>query len=391
MELNRGQEICAKRFLRWWKNPRGKRTFEISGAAGTGKTFLVRQLIEKIGLDLKDVMFMAYVGKATLALSKNGLPAKTIHSSICDIRYESMIDEDGNKIRKEDGTIAVKPVFYRKRYLPDNVKLLVVDEGRMVPEMLAEWIVSYNIPVVVLGDLNQLDPVFGAPYFLNDPDAILTEIMRQAKESPIPHLAKSILKGAYIKPGTFGDGQITILADDFDANFLKPDIVICGKNRTRKILNDYIRRNLLGMNTNQPLVGDKLICRKNDWNKVNYEGVPLVNGMIGRIRDINYERLTKNVMRIDFAPEDFEDPFFDVEMDRKTFKIAEDDETYTKPYSLYDIFEYGYVITCHLAQGSQYDSVMVKYEYLGGGSRKQQQWLYTAVTRAIKNLTLILG
>lgn len=385
MELNRGQEVCAKRFLRWWRT-RPKPTFEISGAAGTGKTFLVRHLIEQIGLSLDQVMFMAYVGKATLALSKNGLPAKTIHSSICDIKFVPMEDEEGNKVYKEDGAVAIKPVFMRKPDLSGQVELIVVDEGRMVPEMLAEWIVSYGIPVVVLGDLNQLDPVFGSPYFLNEPDAILSEIMRQAKESPIPHLANQILRGAYLRPGVVGDNEIIIQNDDFDLNYLDADLVICGKNHTRRKLNNYIRRCLLGIETDEPIVGDKIICRKNNWSKTNYEGIPLVNGMIGRIRDINYEKLTKNVMRIDFISEDFPDPFFDVEVDRKAFKIGDE---LVKSFSLYDVFEFGYAITCHLAQGSQYDKVIIRYENMGGG-RRQQQWLYTAVTRAIKNLILIL-
>jgi exodeoxyribonuclease-5 len=391
MILNHGQEVCAKRFLRWWKRKNfiDEPTFEITGAAGTGKTTLVRYLIEEIGLTFKEVIFMAYVGKATLALAKQGLPAQTIHSAICDISYVTVKDSKGKPLRDPDGKKITRVVFSKKEFLPEHIRLLVVDEGRMVPEDLAEWILSYHIPVIVLGDLNQLDPVMGDPYFLNKPDARLTEIMRQAKDSPIPYLAKKVIDGRPLMVGTDGDGKINIVseANESEVDLLGSDVIICRRNKTRISINDYIRLFLKKFDTKEPMVGDKIICRKNNWDRFNHDNVPLVNGMIGYITDIDYEHMTKYKMPFDFQPEDF-DSFLGVLMDRKLFNLIGTDTSMMK--TNYDIFEYGYAITCHLAQGSQYNSVIVKLENSGWQSKNSRKWLYTAVTRAIDRLTIIL-
>lgn len=394
MELNRGQEICAERFLRWWKKKdfSTKPTFEITGAAGTGKTTLVRYLIESIGLSFKEVIFMAYVGKATLALAKQGLPAQTIHSAICDIQYKPIKDSKGKVLKDPEGKVLRRPVFSKKIMLDPKIKLLVVDEGRMVPEELAEWILSFEIPVIVLGDLNQLDPVMGSPYFLNEPDTELTEIMRQAKDSPIPYLADKVIKGMPIMFGSHGDGKINIISLDHEeeVDLLDSDVIICRKNKTRVAIIDHIRMFIKKYDTIDPVVGDKIICRRNNWDIFNRDHVPLVNGMIGYITNIDFEHMTEYKMPFDFQPEDF-DSFIGINMDRKNFnQIGKED--YLTLRSNYDIFEYGYAITCHLAQGSQYDSVIIKME---NGERhwhnkKARKWLYTAVTRAIDRLTIIM-
>ena len=66
MKLNTGQENAVHKLIQWWRH-KTKKVFEISGAAGTGKTTIVKELIEQIGLSSDQVLFMAYIGKATLA------------------------------------------------------------------------------------------------------------------------------------------------------------------------------------------------------------------------------------------------------------------------------------------------------------------------------------
>ena len=390
MLLNADQEIAARRFHEWWVM-KNKPTFEISGKAGTGKTTLIKYLIESEGLDLDDVIFVAYVGKATLALQKQGLYATTIHNAFYNIYHVILRDDNGDPILKDDGTVALAPRFEPKENLPENIKLIVVDEGSMVPISMCDHILSYKIPVVVLGDLNQLEPVFGKSQFLKTPDAILNQIMRQSEESPIPYFADKVLRGEYIREGFFDDkGLVRVICDSdrLSINYSEADVVICGINKTRKILNHFIRNYVYGLRSKDPDIGDRIICRKNNWAKVNDDQVPLVNGMVGVITDINYEKLTKNMILIDFQPDDFPTQFTNVTLDRSIFtKDAEVNKL--KMQSAYDVFEYGYAITCHLAQGSQYNNVVVKYEPFGN-ARTRQKWLYTAVTRAIDRLTLII-
>jgi exodeoxyribonuclease-5 len=152
-------------------------------------------------MDLKhqEVLFMAFVGKATMALARKGNFAKTIHSSVYDLIDVPRIDPEGN-IMQKNGRILTTFAFVRKEKLPDEVKLLVVDEGSMVAGPMAEDILSFGLPVVVLGDLDQLPPVFGSSYFLVKPDVILTQVMSKRRRSIIM-LSQMAIKGLPFKVG----------------------------------------------------------------------------------------------------------------------------------------------------------------------------------------------
>ena len=257
----------------------------------------------------------------------------------------------------------------------------------MVPEELAKWILEFNIPVIALGDLNQLPPVIGNSFFLKRPDVVLTEIMRQSSESPIPWLAKSILEGRRLERGTI-ESKIAIMGQrDFDKRLFKEsDIIICGTNKTRENLNNYYRNELLKINSADPIVGDKMICRQNNWDAMIGDNIFLINGLVGYITNIDLEFSTAKRLTIDFRPEFLSESFYDLALDREYLRLP---FQYRKSYiSRMNKFEYGYAITCHLAQGSQYNKVIVVNEPFGD-SLFRKQWLYTAVTRAIDQLIIL--
>ena len=112
--------------------------------------------------------------------------------------------------------------------------------------------------------------------------------------------------------------------------------------------------------------------------------------MVGYVDDIVYERFTKSYIMIDFKPDFLENYLFtNVLLDRKYFHLPYDKKL--NYFSDYNLFELGYAITCHLAQGSQYNNVCVVLDdYILHNKEFRRQWLYTAVTRAIDKLTILL-
>lgn len=388
--LNEEQKNALSLLFKWWKHPSAP-LFQISGAAGTGKTTLIKYMIKEIGLKKEEVLFVAYVGKATLAMSRTGLNAKTIHSAICRAIEEPIYDKDGKQLII-DGVPQYTTKFVRREYLDECVKLIVVDEGAMVPKRLAEWLMSYKIPIIVLGDLNQLPPVMGKSYFLQEPDAILTEIMRQSNQSPIPYLARMISEGKteFTKECVIAD-KIRFVKY-YHANekyYTDADIVICPTNSQRDQLNHFLREDVFQRKEDYPIQGDKMICRKNDWKRVIQSNIYLINGMIGYVEDIHLESLHAGSIDIDFRPEFIKDDMYcNVTLDRLYLNM--DYENKRNWFSRLDQFEYGYAITCHLAQGSQYQNVTVDMTQLRGSKKYRSQWLYTAVTRAIDTLTIII-
>lgn len=396
MELNKGQYAAVKQFVHWYKVPKSRTRpwFEISGAAGTGKTTTVMYAINELGINMTDVLFVAFVGKAALQLRLSGVPGRTFHSVMYTIK---------KKVKKVDGIPVYvnghqvyEEYFEKVEHLPSNIKLIVLDESGMVSSEHGTDILSFGIPLLALGDLRQLPPVFGKGLFLQKPDAILTEIMRQGKDSPIIYLSQLATHGFRIPYGTYGSEKecIVIHRDELtDEHLQKANLVICATNTTRDVINWYIRKNIFNIDSATIEVGDKLICRKNYWDTSlggQYQDISLVNGMIGYVTDTYKVPTSKGNMSIDFRPEfsNYE-KFSNLPINRRY--ILSDYATRHAMFSKYDtntIFELGYCSTCHLAQGSQYDYVLV-YNEVFTDSDYQRRWLYTAITRAKKGVIIV--
>ena len=389
IKLNEQQKMVLSRLIKWWhhRSP----LFQISGAAGTGKTTLIRFLIKEIGLSMDNVLFVAFVGKATLAMRMNGLNARTIHSAITFTIKEMVKDADGNPVLV-NGDPQYRLKFIRKPELDEDIKLIVVDEGAMVPKKLAEWLMEYHIPIIVLGDLNQLPPVMGKSYFLQEVDCVLTDIMRQEKNSPIPYFANLIANGTLKRLKDVNvQNKVIIKPRSYllDEEIKEANIMICHTNNHRDELNQYIRKEIFGNKMDYPMIGDKMICRENNWNKCICDDIYIINGMIGYVEDIDLSSILATSMKIDFRPEFLEtEMFMNLTIDRNYLNISrEEKKSY---FSAYDKFEYGYCITCHLAQGSQYNTVIVDTSDIWNlNSTYGRQWLYTAVTRAIDKLIVV--
>ncbi len=396
--LNTMQAIASEKFRHWYKHPedRERPWFEISGPAGSGKTTVVKHIIQELGLSDSEVVFMAFVGKAALALRLSGVNGRTIHSVIYQISKKYKRDEN-DKIVYLHGKPVLETKFEKLEALPLGIKLLVVDEGGMVDSNIGSDILSFRIPTLVLGDLHQLPPVFGTSLFLQKPDVILNEIMRQHKDSAIIYLSQLAMHGVPIPYGKYNNGECRVmrrenLTDDMLREF---DLIICNTNRTRDTINWYIRKNIYGIDSNSIVIGDKLICRQNCWDILLDDpsidiDIALVNGMIGNVTSIN--RNTKNgsgKLMIDFKPEFSNVCFEDVPVNPSYILSEYEYRKATNPRFSPDVtFELGYCSTCHLAQGSQYPNILVYIDSALGDSDYSRKWLYTAITRAQKSLTI---
>lgn len=398
--LNEMQQIASDKFQEWYLKPETRKRpwFEISGAAGTGKTTVVKHIIQELGLDMREVIFMAFVGKAALALRLSGVDGRTVHSVIYQVVRHYKRDEYGNIVYKY-GEPVIEFSFEKNEQLPDYVKLLVVDEGGMIAEDMGRDILSFGIPTLVLGDLHQLPPVFGNSLFLQNPDVCLNKIMRQSKDSSIIYLSQLATYGFDIQYGNYNDGESMVIRKEqlTDEMLRKADLIICNRNTTRDRINWYMREFIYGIKSSHLEIGDKVICRQNCWEillpdkKLNVD-IALVNGLIGRITDIG-KNLIQRAARftIDFQPEFSEYKFSNLLVNPsyalKPFCDRKDTNTKFTPEIT---FELGYCTTCHLAQGSQYPTVLVYVDInRNTADEYYRKWLYTAITRAQKNLIIV--
>src|SRR6266581_2978056 len=279
------QDAALNAVADWLKAKPGKggtpQTFRLFGYAGTGKTTLARHVAQAV--DGK-VLFAAFTGKAALVMRSKGCErASTIHSLIYKTR------ESGEEV----------PSFELWDDAPaSKASLIVIDECSMVDAELGRDLMSFGVPLLVLGDPAQLPPIQG---------------------------------------GGFA-GEL-------------------------------------------PATGDKLVCLRNNKRK------GLFNGALWSVKEKPTTRREFISMRL--QPDDgFAGKGIKVSVRPECFTGGiEDVEWMMRKH--YEEFDYGYVLTVHKSQGSQWDDVVLFDESMAFGESRQR-WLYTGVTRAAKRLTVVM-
>lgn len=381
MVLTNGQEKGLKVAVERYKN---KEPYTcIAGYAGTGKSTLVSHIIDALKIPPQDVCYAAFTGKASLVLREKGCEnSMTMHRLL----YYSK--------ELPDGTFEHKP----RPKLECPYKLIVVDEVSMIPVDMWELLLSHNVHVIALGDPFQLPPIDGESEILTHPHVFLDEIVRQAQDSEIIRLTMDIRAGKPLIKHKGNEVTITSNTHLNEVYYSGADQIIAAKNITRADINWKCRKIKFGPDIpSYPVEGEKVICLKNYWDIMLSQGEPLINGMIGSLNNIYYDEsilfsdLFDKEMFADFITEE-DNVFCDLFMDYKLFTdgkqtISSDNWQKYKGVPKPRLFDYGYCITCHKSQGSEWDKVLVFAEYMKGTDF--QRWLYTAATRSKKKLIIV--
>jgi len=362
VEWSPQQDEALKAVSGWLKDRNGAQVFRLFGWAGTGKSTLAVHLAQGV----KAVKYAAFTGKAALVMRKHGCKgASTIHSLI----YSLISDKDG------------EPKFALD---PDSeaasADLIVIDEVSMVDENLGRDLLSFGTKVLVLGDPFQLPPVAGAGFFTSaEPDIMLTEIHRQARDNPIIRMSVDIREGEYLENGRYGESLVIGRGEVDRAAVEEADQVLVGRNKTRVDYNDRLRE-LKGLPRHEPVVGDRLVCLRNNPVK------KLLNGQIWTIAEVRKRDGQRYSMVLDA-----DDPGIKSQakvITHEAFFAGEEDSLAWPERRQFDEFTFGYCLTVHKAQGSQWDNVYL-FDESFVFREDRRRWLYTGVTRASERITVV--
>lgn len=389
MILSKDQQKAYDQIM-YWIVKKTQPYWRLTGSAGTGKSILIDYIIQNI--DSCNYLLATLTWKAALVLKAKGLNANSIHSTFYELDEAGM---SGLKFRKKQSVGS-----------SDKYDLIVIDEASMVNIGMREDILSFGIPVLFVGDPQQLPCIEedGSTNddFLLEAESRLTQIHRQALDSPIIRMSVDIVQGRFIKYGKYGDGVLKLHNKDVSDNLLlMADQILCAKNDTRRELNNHIRK-LKGIPvTDSPHIGEQLIFTK------NYKDSNLYNGTIVEVSEPSR---TFNIDRSLF------NNFFVTHYDTKLNKINLAIKGYFPNVSKFtDLIEkepnprrkfalqlamlerisgkevdFAYALTVHKFQGSQAEKVCVFFEYMQGMDKDmKKRWLYTAVTRAERKLILV--
>lgn len=351
--------------IRNWHQRGTSPIFTLFGYAGTGKTTVVAKAVSEMGLR---AVYGAYTGKAASVMRAQGIPAQTIHSMIY-FAEQSKLD----------------PKVVKFHWDPDSVAgysdIIVIDECSMVGDRVGRDLLKYNVKILALGDPAQLPPVEGGGFFTNRrPDVTLTDVHRQAAGSPVLAMATDTRMGKKLNLGKYGDSEVVEARDLEDDDIWSADQVLVGTNRSRRALNARARSHF-GMTGPYPQMGEKVVCLRNNYERNMMNGEMFI--VVSCVEE-NPIWLKMDLVRADNT----EEVISEVRVPTNCFIGKTDESSY--PSSTFVTLDYGYALTVHKSQGSQWDNVVLLDE-----SRvfrdDARRWLYTGITRASKKITIAKG
>lgn len=387
MDVSNDKKIALKKILAWYGDPKAEAFLTLGGYAGTGKTTLLallRKILFQKEVKMK-VAFAAFTGKATQVLQHylqdnnvlyKGDSVSTIHGLIY-----SIMENERHEI-----------IGWKKK---DKIKadLIIIDEASMVDQKIWLDLLSFNVPILAVGDHGQLPPVQGSFNLMEAPMIRLEDIHRQAQDNPIIKLSIQARQTGQIAIGKYGqfvrklsknDPEANDLLENYLSSYNQDTLVLCGYNNTRVKLNNYIRT-LLGFESPLPSSGDRVICLRNNQQKA------LFNGMLGKLAWI--KSIDDDFYEIKINWDDNETAFEGLAV-KKQFSANSvlNWSPATRQLTLKaDLFDFAYALTVHKAQGSQSKRVILFEErFKQMSDLDYRRWLYTAVTRAQEEL-IILG
>lgn len=394
------QEKAVKMSIEWFNSSdKHKKPFVLSGYAGTGKSTVIKSIVEGLNLREDEITFSAFTGMAASVLTKKGNPASTIHKLIYD-----------PKVYKN------KVIFELKDRINSSIKLIIADEFSTIGDDLMTDLESFNIPIILVGDKGQLPPVLAKPNkYIDYHDILLTDVMRQALDNPIIWLATKARLGEELPYGNHGNEVMVIRSNEINNDHLVwADQIISNTNHSVDYFNNRVRKNIFNLESEFPYIGEKIICLRNNWDRnitiENNITQYLVNGLIGTVEDIGKYNTNINAFKIAFKPNftDTNEIFTNVYADGIYFLegIKKEEElrinenikdkykrcmilrkAYEDNGHKIDKFSYGYAITTYKSQGSEFDNVLFYHDYTA--KKLMNSSAYVGITRAKENLILV--
>ena len=354
VQLSEEQKAALQNLIQFYETSSGP-YFVMHGLAGSGKTTVLSHMARRF----PGSMLCTFTGKAASILRlKTGLDAMTIHSAFYKLKKEK-ISEDGKR----------ELIFSEAHYKGElSHALLLLDECSMINEAMAQDLIRTGAKIIACGDPGQLPPVEGKQFF-SKPNIALQTIHRQALESPIIRQAHAVRQGNPYESD--GDAFRVARHGELTANEkLDADIILCWTNATKRAINRHVRE-LRGFQfMPHPQAGEPVLCLRNapDYG--------IFNGAIYTLREPFMEGDTSIVIEVEGQG---------VRVPNVNFEGI---KTGLSPgVKAITWFDFGYALTVHKAQGSEWGNVILIDEYRRKEERKE--WLYTGITRAANKITII--
>lgn len=453
-EPNEEQNELIAGFARFCVSCHGEQVLLLNGYAGTGKTSLTGALVKTLTHFGMKSMLLAPTGRAAKVFSEySGHPAFTIHRKIYRQRNYNPEDYGGFNIAENKHTDTVFIVDEASMIANNTVDGAMFGSGRLLDDLIHYVYSGSGCRLIMLGDSAQLPPVgFDESPALNEKVVAsyglqvmafgLHHVVRQRESSGILENATLLRTAieAYCDrkiaklppPALHLDGYndicsisseflIDTLGSSYDHYGVRGTTLITRSNKRAAQFNLGVRNSIM-FYEEEIVSGDLLLVSKNNylWSEA-YEGLDFIaNGEIARV--VRVRGMEEAMYGLRFATLELELPDHDVEIEVKAVLDAlySDSAALTReqsemlymgvmsqltgdkrtryralkkdPYYNALQVKYGYAVTCHKAQGGQWNDVYIDMGGIPEDAVTDIQfyrWLYTAITRARTHVYLI--
>lgn len=443
------QEITIESFVNFLFSPKTDAVFLLKGYAGTGKTTLISALVKTLDQLKQKCVLLAPTGRAAKVFSHYaGHPAYTIHRKIYRQRiFSNELDNFVMNANLHQHTLFI--VDEASMIANEGLSGGMFGTGRLLDDLIQYVYAGQGCRLMLIGDTAQLPPVGEEEspalsasilegYGLEVTEHCLTQVVRQEQDSGILYNATSLRR--YIAEEDFfslpqikvngfpdiriisGSELIDTINECYDKAGMDETMIICRSNKRANLYNKGIRNTIL-YREDELNTGDLLMVAKNNyyWGTDCKELDFIANGDIAVVRRV---RRTHEMYGFRFADvtlcfPDYNDLELDVkilldtlhsdapaltreESERLFQAVQEDYSDITvkrermkkiKEDSWYNALQvkYAYAVTCHKAQGGQWQRVFVDQGYMTEEmlTPDYYRWLYTAFTRATETLYLV--
>ena len=449
-QLNKNQLLALDKIISFIENKTNDEIFTLKGYAGTGKTYIISNIVKNLWKAKKSVLLLAPTGRSAKVLSSYcKKEAYTIHKEIFYTKNNfSGRLEFTLKVNKHKNTL----------FIVDEASMISTERGDgigLFSQSLLDNIIKYvysgfKCKLLLIGDVAQLPPVKSNISYALESNYLekeyeksicsseLTDVIRQEKESGILSFATSIrnkIENKFFEDINFnsdrfndiikvedGEHLMNLIQDSYDFYGIEETAIIVRSNKRANLFNKSIREKILN-NENSITVGDLLMVIKNNYFWLNNKrdiGF-IANGDIIKIEEIygikeiyGFRFAEVKISMVDYPKIlPFETvlildslfintPSLDFNhMNQLYQEILKDYMSIKTKYKRYLAVKnnkffnalqvkFAYSFTCHKSQGGQWSSIFLEYPFLPNGMDEDFfRWLYTAITRAKNKLHLI--
>jgi exodeoxyribonuclease-5 len=430
-------------------NFKGKReAFILKGYAGTGKSSVIGALVKSQEQLKCKFVLLAPTGRAAKVLSGySGLPAYTIHKKIY---YRNAEGDNNGYTLQQNKHINTVFIVDEASMIGDNNNSTEMFQKRSLLDDLFEYVFSgTDCKIMLVGDSAQLPPVgsdqspalskeiISKSFFTQCDSFELTDVVRQAEESGILYNATTLRE--LIKHDTSthnfielgfpdikhipGDELEDALNSSYSETGAEETMIICRSNKRANLYNQQVRARIRWQE-NEISAGDYMMVVKNNyfWLTADSKAGFIANGdiieilKVGKIEDIYGFRFAQIRFRMIDYPEEkeleakillstimAESPSLSSADGKKLFENVMADyahinnrrkqylELKLNPYYNALQVKFAYAITCHKAQGGQWQNVFIEHGYITDEmiNTEFMKWLYTGITRTTHKLYLV--